>query len=63
MTPNSSRRRFLAAGLAVPAAASASRSEEQATSRSPIAPPAGPVFRYKTLGRTGLKVTTVGFGA
>src|SRR3954471_17675413 len=63
---SASRRRFLAAGLALPAASSASRSEEQsqtAPSRPPIRPPAtGPVFQYKILGKTGLKVTTVGFG-
>src|SRR3954462_3491133 len=61
MTHPSSRRNFLAAGLAVPAVASASRSMvpplQQATP-----PPAGPAFQYKTLGKTGLKVTTVGFG-
>jgi predicted aldo/keto reductase-like oxidoreductase len=62
MIRSSSRRRFLAAGLAVPAAASASRYEDQATPQTPLKPPAGPVFRYKTLGKTGLKVTTVGFG-
>jgi uncharacterized protein len=45
----SSRRTFLAAGLAVPALASAS-------------PAAEPVFTYKVLGKTGLKVTSVGFG-
>src|SRR4051794_34109565 len=61
MTHPSSRRNFLAAGLAVPAVASASRSMvpplQQATP-----PPAGPAFQYRTLGKTGLKVTTVGFG-
>src|SRR3954468_2516122 len=59
-----SRRRFLAAGLALPAVSSASRSEDQTTPRTPaIKPaPAAPTFRYKTLGKTGLKVTTVGFG-
>ena len=41
------RRSFLASGIALPAAASA-------------APPAG--LRYRTLGKTGLKVTTLGFG-
>ena len=66
MSSSSSRRRFLAAGLALPAASSASRYEEQ-TSPAPVKPPAkitpsAPVFRYKTLGKTGLKVTTVGFG-
>ena len=61
---SASRRRFIAAGLALPAAASASRTEEQAAPpRSPARPPSsGPAFQYKTLGKTGLKVTTVGFG-
>ena len=59
---NASRRNFLA-GLALPAVASASRS----AGSEPQAPPArgpssGPVFQYRTLGKTGLKVTTVGFG-
>ena len=60
-----SRRNFLAAGLALPAVASATRSEEpQAPTRpqSPVKAFTGPEFRYKTLGKTGLKVTTVGFG-
>lgn len=64
----SSRRNFLAAGLALPAAASASRSTDapqqvpQRTSPT-LAPQAGqPAFSYRTLGKTGLKVTTVGFG-
>ncbi len=43
----SSRRTFLAAGLAMPALASAA---------------AEPVLSYKVLGKTGLKVTSVGFG-
>lgn len=61
---SASRRRFLAAGLALPAASSASRTEEQtAPSRPAVRPPSsGPTFQYKTLGKTGLKVTTVGFG-
>ena len=62
MDRSSSRRNFLAAGLALPVAASATRtgpSEEQA----PLKPPsAGPEFHYRTLGKTGLKVTTLGFG-
>jgi len=58
-----SRRRFLAAGLALPAASSAARYEEQTTAQTPGAkPPAQLSFQYKTLGKTGLKVTTVGFG-
>lgn len=59
---SASRRRFLAAGLALPAAASASRYEEQAQTAPPKIIPARPKFQYKTLGKTGLKVTTVGFG-
>lgn len=58
----SSRRRFLAAGLALPAAASATRSEEQAQTQTPAGRLSTPAFRYKTLGKTGLKVTTLGFG-
>src|SRR3954467_1635464 len=59
-----SRRRFLAAGLALPAVSSASRSEDQTVPRTPAIkpPPSGPVLRYRTLGKTGLKVTSVGFG-
>ena len=62
-----SRRSFLAAGLALPAVASATRSEAEpqapARTQSPIkALSSGPELRYKVLGKTGLKVTTVGFG-
>ncbi len=64
MKLSSSRRRFLAAGLSLPAVASATRGtspEPQAAPQS--APPASaPTFTYRTLGKTGLKVTTVGFG-
>ena len=56
-----SRRNFLAAGLALPAAATASRSSGQ-PSQATSNPPASTGFRYKTLGKTGLKVTTVGMG-
>jgi predicted aldo/keto reductase-like oxidoreductase len=62
---SASRRRFLAAGLTLPAAASASRTEEQAPptpQRGPRPAAIVPAFQYKTLGKTGLKVTTVGFG-
>ena len=57
----SSRRNFLVGGLGLPVMASASRSF------TPEAQPAGaspstPSFKYKILGKTGLKVTTVGFG-
>ncbi|MGC9945793.1 MAG: aldo/keto reductase [Bryobacteraceae bacterium] len=62
--PDSSRRNFLVAGLAVPAAASAARSsaddpKHDAAPRPPLAPPQ---LRYRMLGDTGLKVTSVGFG-
>ena len=64
MNPESSRRNFLAAGLALPAVASASRTSGQpsqapATSASNASAPA---FQYRTLGKTGLKVTSLGFG-
>lgn len=60
---DSSRRNFLLAGLAVPAAASAARSaadEQQRNSPAPVI--AEPQLRYRILGETGLKVTSVGFG-
>jgi aryl-alcohol dehydrogenase-like predicted oxidoreductase len=62
----SSRRNFLAAGLVLPAAASATRSADQPPAQQ--APAVGrpklsqPAFSYRTLGKTGLKVTTLGFG-
>ncbi len=63
MNSSSSRRNFLAAGLALPAAASAARSTEQNTPQPPARRlSASPNFQYKTLGKTGLKVTTLGFG-
>jgi aryl-alcohol dehydrogenase-like predicted oxidoreductase len=56
-----SRRGFLAAGLGLPIAASASRYTPPApqAAKPPGSPPA---LRHRTLGKTGLKVTTVGFG-
>ncbi|HUK19377.1 MAG TPA: aldo/keto reductase [Bryobacteraceae bacterium] len=62
MSRSSSRRNFLAAGLALPAAASAARSSDQAPPQTPKLPAQPPAFRYRTLGKTGLKVTTLGFG-
>ncbi|MGD0361389.1 MAG: aldo/keto reductase [Bryobacteraceae bacterium] len=62
--PDSSRRNFLIAGLAAPVAASAARSsaDDQKHDTPPKAPILTPEFRYRTLGKTGLKVTSVGFG-
>ena len=57
----SSRRNFLVAGIGLPALASASRSadpEPQTRARRS----SDVQFEYRTLGKTGLKVTAVGFG-
>ena len=62
---SSSRRSFLASGLVLPVVASASRPAPQAPTKSQSVAPApwsGAGPRYKVLGKTGLKVTTVGFG-
>lgn len=55
MRTNSSRRSFLAAGMALPAAAIASP-------QRPASAPASGALAYRTLGKTGLKVTSVGVG-
>jgi len=63
MTRNSSRRTFLTTGLAaVPTAALASRMSPALPVREPAvaAEPVG--LKYRVLGKTGLKVTSVGFG-
>jgi len=62
MDAPSSRRNFLAAGLALPVAANASRSAAPETTQPAKAPSSAPGFTYRTLGKTGLKVTSVGFG-
>jgi uncharacterized protein len=64
MTRSASRRNFLAAGLTLPAAASASRFTDspQQPSAPQTRPSSGPAFEYRIMGKTGLKVTTVGFG-
>jgi len=64
MNRNASRRNFLAAGLTLPAVASASRSTDTPQTPHPLQarPPRDPEFQYRVLGKTGLKVTTVGFG-
>ena len=63
MGSNSSRRAFLAAGLALPAAAAVSK--RSGGTGTPVFRPISdsePQLRYRKLGKTGLKVTEVGFG-
>jgi predicted aldo/keto reductase-like oxidoreductase len=62
MDDKSTRRNFLVtAGLALPAAALASTARtRQDDTRPPLTSPAG--ISYRVLGKTGLKVTSVGFG-
>jgi len=65
MKSNSSRRDFLYAGLALPAAGLASSAGlGKPTLQAPVppSPSAAPKLAYRTLGKTGLKVTSVGFG-
>lgn len=64
MKIDSSRRNFLAGGLAVPIAGIANTRAPQA-SPAPAPRPAMPgaaAVRYRTLGKSGLKVSTVGYG-
>ena len=60
----SSRRRFLSAGLALPAASVAAASYGTSTPTLPqqAAVATDPSLRYRVLGNTGLKVTELGFG-
>jgi aryl-alcohol dehydrogenase-like predicted oxidoreductase len=59
-----SRRNFLAAGLALPAVASASHSSgtEQSQPQPPVRLSSGAALQYRILGKTGMRVTTVGYG-
>ena len=64
MASKTSRRDFLSAGLMVPVASASSKigfwkPAEMAAAETPAAPVK---LDYKVLGKTGLKVTTVGFG-
>jgi aryl-alcohol dehydrogenase-like predicted oxidoreductase len=64
MRADSSRRNFLAAGLSLPVAALANVPAPHVAA-APVcrpAPPAGAAVRYRTLGQTGLRVSTVGYG-
>ncbi len=63
MSDNSSRRNFLAAGLALPASTLAATTGLPSPKPSTAtAPKATTKLQYRTLGKTGLKVTTMGFG-
>jgi predicted aldo/keto reductase-like oxidoreductase len=65
MKTDSSRRNFLAAGLSLPVAGMASAAAPQAPPKKAAAPKVAEVAasaRYRTLGKTGLKVSTVGYG-
>jgi len=59
---DSSRRNFLVAGIGLPAIASASRSANPEPQAPAKKRPADIKFEYRVLGKTGLKVTAVGFG-
>ncbi|MBZ5514535.1 MAG: aldo/keto reductase [Acidobacteriia bacterium] len=61
MNSNSSRRNFLAAGVALPLAGAVGL-RQQAAPVATAQPGSAPRLSYRVLGRTGLKVTTVGFG-
>jgi hypothetical protein len=64
MKTDSSRRNFLVAGLSLPVAgfANAPASQSSPTQAPRPASPGTAAVRYRTLGRTGLKVSTVGYG-
>ena len=63
METDSSRRNFLVAGLAVPVAAMATPAPQTPAAQAPRpASPGAAAARYRTLGKTGLKVSTLGYG-
>ncbi|MGA2171323.1 MAG: aldo/keto reductase [Terracidiphilus sp.] len=64
MAPKTSRREFLSAGLMLPVASAGSKMGfwDPAEAADAKAAGSGVKLDYKVLGRTGLKVTTVGFG-
>ena len=63
MKPNWSRRDFLAAGLALPAAGLSASSESSLLPAAIQAKPESIKLDYRMLGKTGLKVTTLAFGS
>lgn len=62
MKIDTSRRNFLAAGLALPAAGLASTTSGPAPAPQQGAPSRGKIT-YRVLGKTGMKVSSVGYGA
>ncbi len=62
MKTETSRRNFLAAGLALPAAGIASTTTSPALPAPALQGATKGTITYRTLGNTGLKVSTVGFG-
>ena len=62
MKPDLSRRDFLAAGLALPAAGLRVTDDPPRPPEKSPARPESAKLSYRTLGRTGLKVTSLGFG-
>lgn len=62
MAIQSSRREFLSAGLMIPVAGAASKVGFLDSYRPAQKIASSPKLDYRTLGKTGLKVTTVGFG-
>ncbi len=62
MKKDASRRNFLTAGLALPAAALATTTPAPPTAAPETPPSFAGGLSYRTLGKTGLKVTSVGFG-
>jgi len=63
MIEDSSRRKFLVAGIGVPALLGSRTTSPARTTDVPARPlSAAPRLDYRVLGKTGLKVTTLGFG-
>ncbi len=62
MTYDTSRRSFLSAGLALPLASIGTKIGLNGSHTEPVDPKAPVKMEYRTLGKTGLKVTTLGFG-
>src|SRR5271166_5820364 len=62
MTYDTSRRGFLSASLALPLAGLSSKMGLFQSEKTPASPNSPAKLDYRTLGKTGLKVTTLGFG-